>query len=163
MWQVMLSICLSTIFYFLCKWDPDVIWSLPTSQSSSLTSKLSVSGYLKEKIIILEDNKTGCPFRRNGNFETGFTMMWVFEVKATSICYACCYLLCLIIQLLDSDTIYSHLCFPTLGFWIIRKAGKKKMQWNAWHSHIWGSGPVSLFSKRRKKQKKGLIFSSLIK
>ena len=89
----------------------------------SLRRFLSQYTWKKGKIIIIEDNKNWCPFKRNGNFETGFTVMRDSAVRVTSICHAWCYLLCLIIQLLVADTIYNF-CFPTLGFWILQKSGK---------------------------------------
>lgn len=63
-----------------------------------------------EKVIVIGDSKTCCPFKRDGNFETRFTMMRGSEARATSICYTWYCLLCLVIQLFAGTT-YS-LCFP---------------------------------------------------
>lgn len=74
-------------------------------------------------------------------------------MRATSICHAWCYLLCLAIQLLVADTIYN----PLLSYIRIRnppeKLPNRNMQWNTWHSQTPGSVPDSLLQKLKTKER----------
>lgn len=91
--------------YFLCKWRSDAIWNLPSFHGSSYFEAFCLSMF-SEKVIVIGDSKTCCPFKRDENFETRFTMMRGSEVRATSIFHTWYCLLCLMIQLLAGT------CFP---------------------------------------------------